>query len=71
MPPSMAIFSLLPVLESNINFDGGNASNELGESMSKESVDWNKPWFYFDPNGNQRMVIQLLGQLDVTELHWR
>jgi hypothetical protein len=71
MPPSMAILSLLPILELNINFDGSNAFNELGESISKESVDWSKPGFYFDPNGNQRMVIQLLGQLDVTKLHWR
>lgn len=28
----------LPILESNFNFDGGNASDELGESMYEELV---------------------------------
>jgi hypothetical protein len=50
----------LLILESDVNFDGGNASNELGESTYEELANWDKSWSYFCPNANQRMTIQNL-----------
>ncbi len=61
----------LLILESNINFDGGNASDELGESTYEKLANWDKPGSYFCPSANKRMTIQILGQLDGIELHWR
>jgi hypothetical protein len=61
----------LPILESNINFDGGNAFDELGESTYEYLANWDKLRFYFGPGGNQNMAIQILWQLDGTKLHWR
>lgn len=61
----------LLILESNINFDGSNASDELGESTYEKLANWDKPGSYFGPSANKRMTIQILGQLDGIELHWR
>ncbi len=52
-------------------FNGNYVSNELGESTFEESIDTGKPRSYFGPYENQRMAIQLLGQLDGIKLHWR
>ncbi len=52
-------------------FDGNYVSNELGESTFDELANWGKPRSYFGPYGNRRRAIQLLGQLDGIELHWR
>jgi hypothetical protein len=71
VPPSMASLLMSTILESYINFDGGNASDELGESTFEESVDWGKQKFYFGLNGNRRMAVQLLKQLNGIKLHWK
>jgi hypothetical protein len=55
----------------NDPFDGNYVSDELGESTFEELANWGKPSSYFGPYGNRRMAIQLLGQLDGTELHWK
>ncbi len=49
--------------------EGAYVSNDLGEYTSKDSDDYDKLEFFFGPHGIRRMVIQLLGQLDRTELH--
>jgi len=53
------------------HFDGGHVLDESGESTSKDSSNWDKSGSYFDLRGNQRIVIQLLRQLDGIELHYR
>ncbi len=49
----------LSILESNVNFDGGNASYELGESTYEKLVNWDKPRFYFRFGANQRTTISI------------
>jgi hypothetical protein len=34
------------------HFDGGHVLNELDESTSKDSSNWDKSWSYFDLGGN-------------------
>jgi hypothetical protein len=48
-------------IESNMNVDGSNASNELGKSTFENTTDWDKLGSYFDLGGNRRMAIQLFG----------
>jgi hypothetical protein len=43
----------------------------LSEYTYENSDDWDKPKSIFGLGGIQRMVIQLLGQLDGNEIHWR
>jgi hypothetical protein len=52
-------------------FDGGYVSDDLGEHTYEDSNDWDKHGSYFGPNGIQKMTIELFGQLDRIELHWR
>ncbi len=49
----------LSILESNVNFDGGNASYELGESTYEKLANWDKPRFYFRFGANQRTTISI------------
>jgi hypothetical protein len=43
----------------------------LNEYTSKDLDDWDKLGSIFGLGGIRRMVVQLLGQLDKSELHWR
>jgi hypothetical protein len=43
----------------DINFDGGNAFDELGEFTYEYLANWDKLGFYFGPSGNRRMAIQI------------
>ncbi len=53
------------------HFDGGHVSDESSEFTSKDLFNWDKSGSYFDLGGNQRIVVQLLRQLDGIELHYR
>jgi len=46
-------------------------SNDFNEYTYEDSDDQDKPGFYFGLSGIQKTIIQLLGQLDGIELHWK
>jgi hypothetical protein len=46
-------------------------SNEFCESFFEDSIDWGKLRSHYGFGGNQRIVVQLFGQLDNTKLHSR
>jgi hypothetical protein len=49
------------IFEGEGPFDGGYVSDDLGEDTFENSNDWDKPWFYFDLGGIQKVAIQLFG----------
>jgi hypothetical protein len=53
------------------HFDGGHVSDDFDEFTSKDSSNGDKLGSYLDLGGNQRIFVQLLGQLDGIELHSR
>ncbi len=71
MLPSIIISPLSPISELNIHFDGGYVFDELGESIFEDSVDWGKLGSYYNPLGNQRIIVQLCRQFHDIELHSR
>ncbi len=46
-------------------------SNDFNEYKFEDLDDWDKPRFFLGRSGIQRTIIQLLGQLDGIELHWK
>jgi hypothetical protein len=46
-------------------------SNEFCKSFFEDLIDWGKLGFHYGFGGNQRIVVQLFGQLDNTKLHSR
>ncbi len=44
---------------------------DSSEYTSKDLDDWDKLGSFFSPGGIGRTIVQLLGQFDRIELHWR
>jgi hypothetical protein len=62
------IFTLLYFLFTG---EGTFVFDDFSEYTFEDLGDWDKLGFIFGPGGVQKMAIQLLGQPDGIELHWK